>query len=257
MSTAKTKAGSVEAALAENSDAIATVTDEIAALTKEVTELDYTVAQATLQRKDEHQAYVAAVNMQSAAVALIGKAKKKLEKFYKPALVQSPVSFVQIRSSEWSLEDSEDLDQEVQDAKAQQAAQQAAERRNALAKGAGVISLMDHIIHQTEMASKDAESAEKKAQDDYGKMMADAQETRAADIKSISDKNVAKAGLEKEEVAAKESLYLTQQGILNIGEMTADLHASCDFLVQNYDLRKEARTNELDSLKNAKVILTS
>merc|ERR1719321_934170 len=41
---AKTKVSSVEAALAENSDAVATITDEIAALTKEVTDLDYTVA---------------------------------------------------------------------------------------------------------------------------------------------------------------------------------------------------------------------
>jgi len=35
-----------------------------------------------------------------------------------------------------------------------------------------------------------------------------------------------------------------------------DLHVQCDFLLQNYDLRQEARTNEVESLKNAKAILS-
>lgn len=170
--------------------------------------------------------------------------------------MQSPVSFVQIRSSEWSLEDTEDLDQEVQDAKAQEASQKAEAMRNAAHRASGVMALMDHIIQQTKMAAKDAENNEKSSQEDYAAMMNDASETRGADVKSIADKNVAKAGLEKELVDAKESQYLTQQGLLGIGKTTADLHSACDFLVENYELRKEARGNELDSLKNAKVVLT-
>jgi len=253
---AKTKLGSVEAALEEETDAVATITDEINGLTQQVTELDHTVAEATLQRKSEHQAFVEAVQMQSAAIALIGKAKKKLEKFYKPALVQSPVSFVQIRSSEWSEDDSEDLSQEVQDAKDQEASQKSQARQRAAQRGDGVTALLDHIIHSTEMAAKDSENNEKSAQDDYATMMSDAQETRAANIKSIADKNVAKAGAEKNLVDAKETQYLTQEGLVNIAKMSSDLHAACDFLVENYGLRKEARGNELDSLKNAKVILT-
>ena len=34
------------------------------------------------------------------------------------------------------------------------------------------------------------------------------------------------------------------------------LHASCDFLIENYDLRKSARENELVSLANAKATLS-
>lgn len=253
---AKTKLASVEASVTELTDAIATITDEVASLTTSIQGLDYTVSQATIQRKEEHQAYIEAIQMQDAAIALIGKAKKKLENFYKPALVQSPVSFVQIRSSEWSLEDTEDLDQEVQDAKAQEASQKAEAKRNAAHRASGVMALMDHIIQQTKMAAKDSENNEKSSQEDYAAMMVDASETRGADVKSIADKNVAKAGLEKELVDAKESQYLTQEGLLGIGKTTADLHSACDFLVENYELRKEARGNELDSLKNAKVVLT-
>lgn len=254
--SAKTKLASVEAELAELGDAVATFKEEIDGLTQEVTELDYTVAQATVQRKTEHQAYVEAIQMQSAAVALIAKAKKKLEKFYKPALVQSPVSFVQIRSSEWALEDSEDLNEEVQDTQAAEQNARSEAQHKAADRAKSVLLIMDQIIHQTEMATKDSESAEKTAQDDYAKMMIDSQETRAAAVKSISDKEVAKSTAEKNLVDAKETEYLTKEGLLGIASMTADLHSACDFLVENYDLRKEARGNEMDSLKNAKVILT-
>jgi len=41
-----------------------------------------------------------------------------------------------------------------------------------------------------------------------------------------------------------------------IATATGDLHVQCDFLLQNFDLRKEARTNEVESLKNAKAILS-
>ena len=35
----------------------------------------------------------------------------------------------------------------------------------------------------------------------------------------------------------------------------ADLHASCDFFVANFEDRKAARTTEIEGLKNAKAIL--
>jgi len=38
----------------------------------------------------------------------------------------------------------------------------------------------------------------------------------------------------------------------NIKQYITQLHANCDFLVENYDLRKAARENEIESLKNAK-----
>ena len=44
--------------------------------------------------------------------------------------------------------------------------------------------------------------------------------------------------------------------LLGVREYVAQLHAQCDFLVQNFDLRKEARTEESDALKQAKAILS-
>jgi len=39
-------------------------------------------------------------------------------------------------------------------------------------------------------------------------------------------------------------------------KVISSLHAECDWLLQYYDARKEARSGEVDSLKKAKAILS-
>jgi len=41
----------------------------------------------------------------------------------------------------------------------------------------------------------------------------------------------------------------------NIHEYVSELHNSCDFIVENFDLRKQARANEMESLNNAKAVM--
>merc|ERR1719377_502302 len=86
---AKTKLGQLDAALQEQMDAISGLMEELSVLKKSIEELDYAVAEATEQRKEEHAEYIEAVQMNEAAIGLVGKAKAKLEKFYSPSFVQA------------------------------------------------------------------------------------------------------------------------------------------------------------------------
>jgi len=38
-------------------------------------------------------------------------------------------------------------------------------------------------------------------------------------------------------------------------ETLRDLHIECDWLIANYEMRKEARAGEVDALKNARAVL--
>merc|ERR1719335_1070732 len=127
-----------------------------------------------------------------------------------------------------------------------EATQQTSVENRRSQKSGGVMALMDSIIHDTEMAMKDAEFAEKEAQDDYAETMGNAQTTRAEYSKSVTDKTAAKADLEAKLVTEKESHAGATKALLGIGKLIADLHAQCDFIIQNYDLRKEARATESD-----------
>jgi len=103
---------------------------------------------------------------------------------------------------------------------------------------------------------KDGAYEEKTSQADYGKLMENSEATRAADTKAITDKSVTKAEVETQLQGLKESAAATAKDLDLIATTIQDLHVSCDFILQNFDLRKEARANEMDSLKNAKAVLS-
>merc|ERR1719247_2583447 len=86
--------------------------------------------------------------------------------------------------------------------------------------------------------------------------MGESEATRQQDTKSIADKEATKADLEAKLVTDKDTAASNAEELANVQTAISDLHGTCDFIVQNYDLRKEARTNEIDALKNAKAVLS-
>merc|ERR1719387_2507423 len=122
-------------------------------------------------------------------------------------------------------------------------------------KSGGVMALMDMIVKEMTSEMKEAEYEEKTGQKEYGELMAESQATRAQDTKSITDKEVSKANLEGKLTTAKENKALTVEKLEQVNNYEQDLHVSCDFIMENFDMRKEARTNEIESLKNAKAVL--
>merc|ERR1719238_350767 len=86
--------------------------------------------------------------------------------------------------------------------------------------------------------------------------MKDAAEKRATDTKAVADKTKAKAELEAELEANTEEKGATTKTLMATLEHIQSLHAECDWLIQYYQVRKEARTGEIDSLKTAKSVLS-
>merc|ERR1719321_168076 len=92
---------SLTATVNELADEIASIDEQVKTLQQEINDLDRAVADATEQRKKEHSEYVDSASMTEAAVALIAKAKNRLNKFYNPSQYKEPSAaptFVQIRT---------------------------------------------------------------------------------------------------------------------------------------------------------------
>merc|ERR1719321_537424 len=250
-----------EATVAEQTDEIESLAEQIATLEQDIKDLDKSVAQATEQRKEEHADFQESQQLNEAAVQLVGKAKNRLQKFYNPTMYKAPPKkemsmedkimangFVQIRAHAKDEEDS--------DVAPPEAPETFSGEYKKSEKSAGVIGLMDMMVREIETDMKDAEYEEKTAQDDYGKLMQESEETRAANSKGIVTKTSSKATLEAKLETAKEAYTAVTTDLDLIAATLGDLHMQCDFLLQNYDLRKEARTNEIESLKTAKAILS-
>jgi len=260
---AKEKVAAITATIEEDTDGLAQLTEEIATLGQEVKDIDKAVAQATEQRKEEHEEYTNAAQMSQAAIGLVDKAKNRLKKFYQPSFVETRAapqdsqdgalfssSFVQIKSHSRSKDSMDDSDDQPE------APETFSGEVKKNEKSAGVIGMMDQIMRDLENDMKDAEYEEKTAQDDYAKLMGDSQATRQQNTKSIADKEAAKADLEAKLVTDKATSTSHAEELANVQTAISDLHGTCDFIVQNYDLRKEARSNEIDALKNAKAMLS-
>ena len=86
--------------------------------------------------------------------------------------------------------------------------------------------------------------------------MQDAQETRQQDTKSIATAESSKAELEGQLDEAKNGLAMTKDQLNQVKSYIAELHGSCDFIVASFEERRQARTNEVEGLKNAKSVLS-
>merc|ERR1719436_2132410 len=97
---------------------------------------------------------------------------------------------------------------------------------------------------------------EKDAQAEYEQLMSDSAAKRASDSKSISDKEGTKADLEVELEKLTAEHKDTVMDAMAKAEYIAGLHQECDWLLANFEERKEARAGEVDSIKNAKAVLS-
>merc|ERR1719409_865861 len=80
----------LEKAIADAEEAIATLKSEIEALEDAIKALDKQVAEATEQRKAEHETFVEDLAANTAAKDLLEFAKNRLNKFYNPKLYKPP-----------------------------------------------------------------------------------------------------------------------------------------------------------------------
>merc|ERR1719502_23715 len=86
--------------------------------------------------------------------------------------------------------------------------------------------------------------------------MTDSAAKRAEDSKALTDKEAAKAQLETDLQASDEEKLSKAKEMMATEKFLSGLHSECDWLVQNFDLRKEARASEVDALKQAKAVLS-
>merc|ERR1719161_1391595 len=120
----------------------------------------------------------------------------------------------------------------------------------------GVMAMMDMLVQDLDKEIQEMEFEEKDAQQEYEEFMANSAEKRAADSKSITEKEAAKAGLEAEIESMTLEHKTTMEAAMAKGEQIKDLHLECDWLTENYQVRKDARAGEVDALKKAKAVLS-
>jgi len=266
-----------ESAIADAEESLSTLISEIKALEEGIKEMDKSVAEATEDRKEEHAAYTELIAQDSAAKELLAFAKNRLNAFYNPKLYVAPAK------RELSAADKvvvgfggtaaptpapggiagtgvEVLAQISLHSNDKVAPPPPPETFGAYTtkseESNGVISMIDMLVKDLDKEITTAEADEKNAQADYEKMMSDSADKRAADSKSLTEKTGAKADTEAALQAHKDDKESTTGELMGTLETIKALHSECDWLLQYFDVRKEARAGEVESLETAKAVLS-
>merc|ERR1719333_1365728 len=271
------KVADTQAAIASTEEAIATTKEEIAALETAIKNLDAAVAEATENRKDENEDYKELMASDSAAKELLGIVKNRLNKFYNPKLYKAAPK-VELSASDRIMV-SEGIAMEAtmppggiahtgvtvlaqinEHVQHKVAPAPPPETFGAYVKkdgeSSGVMKLMGMLIADLDKEMTEATTEENDSQADYEAMMKSSAAKRAADSKSLTEKESLKARLEEDLEASKETLGSTNKELAATNEYIASLHLECDWLMKYFDVRKEARASEVDALGNAKAVLS-
>merc|ERR1719440_1727657 len=116
--------------------------------------------------------------------------------------------------------------------------------------------MIDLLIKDLDKEMTEAKTTETDAQADYELAMSDSAAKRSQDSKTLADKQKAKANTNADLEAHTEEKAATTKTLMATLEYIQSLHAECDWLLQYFEVRKEARTGEIESLKNAKSVLS-
>jgi len=236
------KIADLEGAIAESEEGIVTTKEQIDALEDGIRALDKSVAEATEQRKEENEDYTALMAGDAAAKELIGFAKNRLNKFYNPKLYKPPAALVSIKAHGGVAPPPPPAAVEAYSKKGEESN--------------GIIAMMDSLTKDLDKEMTEAEVTEKDAQGDYETFMQDSATKRAEDSKTLTDKQGALASLETSLGEQKAEKTSTEKTLGATNEYIASLHAECDWLIKYFDMRKEARSTEINALGNAKAVLS-
>merc|ERR1719265_360895 len=115
----------------------------------------------------------------------------------------------------------------------------------------GVMGMIEEIIAEAKGLEAEAIRGEEDAQGAYEDFTKESNNSMDAKNKDIINKSEAKGKAEAGKVESEAELGAVSSDLESLAKENTDLHADCDFVLKNFDLRQGARDGEIEALKQA------
>lgn len=231
----------------EKEDLVALITEleaQIKRLAKDIEDLQASIEWAKVElkragedRKSENKEYQQVVADQRATVAILTKALDRLKEFYAPKMLLQRSARIQKH-------------QQVQ------APPSAGKEYSNNAASGGVMSTIEMIIQDAEAADAEAVKAEQESQAAYAELVANTNTELTDAANSVTQKSEEKAKTDANRLTAEKDLTATLKVLEDLHGINGGLHANCDYVIKNFDLRQQARQEETEAIQEAKAILS-
>mmetsp|Transcript_44117 Transcript_44117/g.105576 ORF Transcript_44117/g.105576 Transcript_44117/m.105576 type:complete len:731 (-) Transcript_44117:93-2285(-) len=212
------------------SDEIATLESEIEELKKDVADMEVSLKQAGEERKAQNAVFQTSVADQRATTNILQKALERLKAFYSFSQQEPGAPAPPPPASGKAYEKS--------------------------AGSGGVMQLLAKVIKDAEVAEQTLAQDEQKAQEDYGAFVQTASASIEADRTAIRQKEMRAAQAASEKSETEEGQLANGEDLAKLADILQAHHLECDYLIKYFDLRQQARAEEMDAIKDAKAILS-
>lgn len=215
----------------DTENSITTGTADIENLNTQISEMQVSLKKAGLERKEQNQLFQADVADQRATIVILNKALDRLSEFY------ASKSFIQKKNA---------IDPPPPTPKGYSKS----------GGGGGVMQLIQKIISDAEIAEQTLLADEQSAQNSYSQFAADTTATMEANRASITEKTVLVEEYAATKSQTNEAISYNTEAIAKLDDSLHAIHTDCDFLLKYFDVRQQARKEEMASIVEAKAILS-
>lgn len=234
--------------------------------------------QAKTVRQEENEEYLNATQLNSEAIELIAKAMDKLNSYYnQEAVRRSDFNMGESNADAAARVLSDDYNSGNQDwnkAPVQEELIQAeplrrtaikdlpetweggANRANKSQAANSVLALMNKLSNDLKQDNVARETAEKTAQKDYEDLVNKTNLKMVQLGNSVSEGEQNLSAAESSKLDTDTELEAKNNELANLTKSDADTQSECNFILNNFDIREEARTTEIEGLAKAKAVLS-
>eukprot|EP00928_Gymnodinium_smaydae_P035484 TRINITY_DN2496_c0_g1_i1.p1 TRINITY_DN2496_c0_g1~~TRINITY_DN2496_c0_g1_i1.p1 ORF type:complete len:707 (-),score=291.02 TRINITY_DN2496_c0_g1_i1:62-2182(-) len=237
MTTARTndEKEALEAKISDLDMSIKTLTQGIEDSKARIAQLQVDLQRASEDRVEENHDFQKTVADQTATIEVLKKALDKLATFYDFAQVSrqaESIVAVQRQTPVPQMEYSKN-------------------------KGAsGVMQMIEKLIGEAKDLVKDSKKSESEAQAAYEALVGDTNDSVKTLQEEVVSKTKAKGVATKDQRQATNDLHATVDELEGLAKYNAQLHGECDYTLKNFEVRQQARQEEIESLQQAKQILS-
>merc|ERR1719203_178295 len=214
---------------------------EISELKSEERDMKISLKDAGEHRKAQNEFYQASVMDQRATTNILNKALARLKQFY-------ATKFVQVHAHRG--------EQQRQPGRAVAPPPPKPRDYSKSGGAGGVIQLLMKIIANSEVAEQELNMGEQRSQALYADFVKATTTTIEADRAAISEKSTRISELKSEKSETEESQLSNDEALNKFLELLKAQHLDCDYLLKYFDVRQQARAEEMDAITDAKAVLS-
>eukprot|EP00930_Biecheleria_cincta_P086333 TRINITY_DN75645_c0_g1_i1.p1 TRINITY_DN75645_c0_g1~~TRINITY_DN75645_c0_g1_i1.p1 ORF type:complete len:826 (-),score=206.27 TRINITY_DN75645_c0_g1_i1:230-2707(-) len=211
-------------------------------------ELGTELQQASLDRKKEHEAFLRTIRDQEMTLRALKKAKAKLSIVYEQngeasasrasaTLVQIEEDPVPVATDAWG-----------------RPIKTKSYAKNGM--GGSIMTLLQSLMDEASELIADASKSENEAQAAYGELVARTKRNVEAFEDEMTEQSVALARAKKRLSRISNNIKSLVGDQQDLTKQKSNLKSECDFLLKNFDTIRQARTKEMEALKQAKFVLS-